>query len=711
MVSNTIRTMMYLRCKLFLFASLAMSGIASSDETMLRGSVAQEDYAKPNSSRQRQRQRQRQRRHLMKDVNCQLHRQDNVHEYEEGISHGYSEKRWACKFSVEESSRIGIEYVDIVDTRHLLTETPDWPPIVSGETVLELSEAVIDGDSKMHIPEDAIATVKIVDHSRESMSRKRNDTPATQGKLTALVIRIVDCNNVQPEKSLEQLREAVFEENSLKSQIEDCSYNQLEIEAFSGTTETGRSIQDGVKDLNIDYDVSLEDQNEVDLNNAVLQAVNIEIGNLSSNEDIDLVLFCLPPLPDNKAVNYHLSGTKYSFYTNEYCSSTSALMYSVGRTLGLQQSNTLSSTDEVVLYGDKTGMMGGIDKSVFSRCYNPAKGHQLGWYKDQSMKIDPLNYQSNTSRHPEFVLNGVSDYGKNSENALVVLKLEQCDLPQDYYIGFNMASGINADTPVDENKITIHRTEGEHGRSYGTSTKVAALYLGQYYTISNFNQKAGRDVVIRFVGLNEGNAITQVIDVQNSSFLMLDEFEDWHSLGIGCSNYRIEVTTDSYPEDTYWVISEIGGEGRVYARSPVYTRENITTSTTICLPHRTEYSQYKFQIFDEYGDGLVDGVSYKGFDPSGKLMFVGGPDFPFREHPIDAVVVKLDTDYNAYPATPMPTLLRPKICKNKRGTFELKQGGKKRSCNWIRQENKCDVEFDGEPLWKLCPKACGKCDA
>lgn len=701
MVSNTIRTMMYLRCKLILFASLAASGIASS--TMLRGSLVQEEYGKPNSSRQRQR------RHLMKDVNCQLHHKDNVHEYEEDTGQGYSEKRWACKLSAEESSRIGLEYVDIVDTRHLLRETSDWPPIVSGETVLELSEAIIDGDSKMLIPEDAIATVKSVDHSRESIPRKRNDTPTTQGKLTALMIRIVDCNNVQPEKSLEELREAVFGENSLKSQIEECSYNQLEIEAFSGTTETGRSIRGGVKDLNIDYDVSRVDQNEVDLNSAVLQAVNSEIGNLSSNEDIDLVLFCLPPLPDNKTVGYHISGTKYSFYSSENCSSTSALMYSVGRTLGLQQSNALSSTGEVVLYGDKTGMMGGIDTSVSSRCYNPAKSHQLGWYKDQSLTIDPLNYQSNTLRNPEFVLNGVSDYGKNSEDALLVLKLEQSALPQDYYIGFNSASGINADTPADENKITIHRTEGEYGRSYGTSTKVASLYLGEYYTISNFNHKAGRDVVIRFVGLFEGNAIIQVIDVQNSSFLILDEFEDWSSLGIGCSNYRIEVTTDSYPKDTYWVISEDGGEGRVYARSPVYTEEKTTTSTIVCLPHRTAYFQYKFQIFDEYGDGLVGGGSYKGFDPFGELMFEGGPNFPFREHAIDAVVVQLDNDYN--PATPIPTLARPKICKNKGGKFQWEEGGKKRSCNWIRQENKCNVEFDGGPLWKLCPKACGKCDA
>jgi len=622
-------------------------------------------------------------------LTCQLHRKSITYGPTDDFLKGHSEEGWVCKFPHEESSRIGVRYVDIVDAERVLRPSDE---IISGQTTLTVSEAIVDDATKMYIPENAHVKVET---TTEGQTRSQH-YPSTHGKLQALMIRVVDSNLVQPDASLEQLRNNVYGDDfSLKSQMEDCSYNKLEIHPFSDTTEVGTTIEGGVADIQVSYDVSLgEEENGVDLPNAIFAATDSQIGDLNSDV-YDLVMFCLPPGGDQaNVIAYHIVGTKYTFFGNQWCSSVSALMHEVGHTLGLEHSNALEN-DKIIVYGDKTGMMGGGSrKEERQKCFNPAKNHQLGWYEDQVRTINPLTYRTDDSSIPEFAINGVSDYGKNSDT-LVVLELKQQRVPQDFYIGYNRASGIHAGTPLDPNKITIVRTEAEHG-GYGTSTKIASLYLGQSHTILNFNGRPGRDVQVRFVGIFEGTARVQVIDVNRTPDIPpLIHTEDGP-----CSDFTVVVTTDDYPEDTYWTISENGGQGRIYAKSPVYSAKE-TTTTTVCLPHRNDSVQYNFHIIDEYGDGLTGNGSYHGFDPSGQEIFAGSVDFSSNEHLFEAIQ---DTTH-----TPPPT---PKPCRDRRGIFRWSTRiRKKRSCKWIANKNKCDVTLKGKPLWKMCPKACGKCDS
>jgi len=528
--------------------------------------------------------------------------------------------------------------------------------------------------------------------------------PQTTGTLKTLMIRIIDSKNVQPEQSIEQLENGIYNDDaSFKSQIEACSYNKLEIQPFSGITLNGQTINGGVADVEIDYDVSLGTENEVDVQNTAFAAANDQIGDLES-DDFDLIMFCLPPQPNNNMIADHFVGTKYTFYDSKWCSSVGVLMHEVGHTLGLDNSNALEANGNIIAYGDKTGAMGAFNSKSSARCYNAAKSHQLGWYNDQVKSINPLNYnQSGDSSIPKFTLNGVSDYGNNPD-ALVVLKLQQKKEVQDYFIGYNRADGIHAGTSVDKNKITILRTEGDNG-SYGSSIKVAALYLGQSHTLSDFNGKIGRDVEVRFIGLFEGNAVIQVMDVKKT-----DPTSIMHTTGGHCSNYTIEVTTDAYPGDTYWTISENGGRGRVVAKSPVYEFEDTVTTTTVCLPDRNDNVQYKFQIFDVYGDGLCcdyGNGSYKGFDPSGNKIFEGDQA---SEHVFDAQE-NSGVDQPAIENLTQPLLTG--LCKDKRRKIQWDlTKKKKRSCSWIAKRNKCNVLLDnGEPLWTLCPESCENCSA
>jgi hypothetical protein len=545
----------------------------------------------------------------------------------------------------------------------------------------------------------------ILGASTNAKNNKENQPfPQTTGTLKTLMIRVIDSKNVQPEQSIEQLENGIYkDDSSFKSQIEACSYKKLEIQPFSGTTLNGQTINDGVTDVEIDYDVSLGTENKVDLKNAAFAAANDQIGGLES-DDFDLVMFCLPPQPNNSMIANQFVGTKYTFYDSKWCSSVGVLMHEVGHTLGLANSNTLEANSDIISYGDKTGAMGAFDAKSSARCYNAAKSHQLGWYNDQVKSINPLNHnQSGDSSIPEFIINGVSDYGNNPD-ALVVLKLQQQKEVGDFFIGYNRADGIHTETSVDKNKITILRTDGENG-SYGNSTKVAAIRLGQSHTLLDFNGIIGRDVAIRFVGLFEGNAMIQVMDVKKT-----DPTPILHTTGRHCSNYTIEVTTDAYPGDIYWTISENEGRGRVVAKSLVYESQDTTTTSTVCLPDRNnDNAQYTFQIFDEYGDGLCcdyGNGSFKVFDPSGSELFQGDQA---SEDVFDAQK-KFGVDHTA---ETLAQPLRKGPCKDKRRKIEWDPTEKKkRYCSWIAKRNKCNVLLDnGEPLWTLCQESCDKCSA
>ena len=82
-----------------------------------------------------------------------------------------------------------------------------------------------------------------------------------------------------------------------------------------------------------------------------------------------------------------------------------------------------------------------------------------------------------------------------------------------------------------------------------------------------------------------------------------EEEEDGDGDGDGCTGYEItfSLTFDDYPEETRWIVKNIGtgakvAEGKNYDES--YIGETI--DETICLPDGC----YKLVVRDSYGDGI-----------------------------------------------------------------------------------------------------------
>merc|ERR1712224_210205 len=162
----------------------------------------------------------------------------------------------------------------------------------------------------------------------------------------------------------------------------------------------------------------------------------------------------------------------------------------------------------------------------------------------------------------------------------------------------------NSDTRANPDEILIVRKISDP-LEYGQSLKVASLLPGNSHVIENFDDKQGRNVMIRFVGVsNQGeragmDATIDVIDLSSYDTKKMDS--DNKSNDENCEMYKITVTTDGFPHENSWTLVVEGGIGEGVARSMEYTEAHTTYEEEICL----DYDKcYIFSFFDEYGDGI-----------------------------------------------------------------------------------------------------------
>mmetsp|Transcript_28349 Transcript_28349/g.59376 ORF Transcript_28349/g.59376 Transcript_28349/m.59376 type:complete len:750 (+) Transcript_28349:119-2368(+) len=712
-------------------------------------------------STQEELQFQGRRRHLEQGISCRLFIEEVMY------NDGSSQEDWVCELPQEEFSKLGLQYIKI-DRLDAVIPTKD---VKSGESILIMSRAIVDTeDSKMYIPSNAIVEVHN-QFDEDAVPRLPRNLAEKTGTLNTLVVRFVDRNGVAPNATIKKLENDFFDDDGcLKSQYEACSYGKLKIQPFSGTTQTGVTIEHGVVEVHIDLDVSTSTID--DLKQKGHLATGTTLGDLMFNNTYDLVAYVFPPGCVGTWIASAYTNGKFSFYNNEAGSGVAFQVHEVGHNLGLAHSG--ASTE----YNDKTGMMGSsFGDDDFYMCFNPAKSFQLGWYNNKVKTIDPFSTPDAVS---EFTLNGVSDYEQN-DDALIVLRLEQTALDPDYFIGYNRDSRMNQDTYEDKNMITIIRMDLS-GEDKPKSEKVGSLYPNQTFKIENFNNE--RDVKIRFVSVSNGtshirDAAIQVIDIENAPNITPPEERE-------CENHTFEVYTDRYPGDNKFVIVQGNGTGKIVGQSPVFVKNLTTYTTEVCLPYK---QNYKFVLYDKHEDGICCGQGhgfYRAFDSQGNDLFhsnelneefdfkveffevgenpdlgpptisplatpskyptrspTGSPTGPPSKYttspptgsptaypsptgsptrsptasptgsptifPTTRSPTRFPIAPSASPAiTPSPSVMCNDTTK-KRFKIKRKGKGKKKNCKWVKKKKKCNITFKDKPLWQTCPNSCNRC--
>eukprot|EP00537_Pseudo-nitzschia_pungens_P012831 CAMPEP_0172384570 /NCGR_PEP_ID=MMETSP1061-20121228/2308_1 /TAXON_ID=37318 /ORGANISM="Pseudo-nitzschia pungens, Strain cf. pungens" /LENGTH=696 /DNA_ID=CAMNT_0013113237 /DNA_START=19 /DNA_END=2106 /DNA_ORIENTATION=+ len=537
----------------------------------------------------------RRHRHLSQGTTCKLTIENVLY------SNGTSTEKWVCELPREDSKMLGLDYLEIDESESIIKDARP------GESTMTVSKAIVDmEDQTFFVPKDAMVKVRNDPHENavSSAHRKLREMPTT-GLYPTLVIRITTANNASPKSDIAKLANDFFEdEGCIKTEFDACSYGKLKIEPFVGKTKTGVDVKNGVVGITIPYDLSTSNSRKY-LVSASLQAANDQLGNVFDNDNLGLVVLVLPPGTGNW-LGTALTYNKVSYYNDKSASSVAVHMHEIGHNFGLAHSG-----DGLLEYNDKTGTMGIASMhDDFHRCFNQAKSYQLGWYDDKVKTIDPLSSQS----VHDFVLNGVAAY-KENDNALVVVRLDQTNFGQDFYIGYNYKSGIHVDTFSDENMVTIVRKDYGAPKEYGTSTRIASLNVGESFIIPTFNGQ--RDVEIKFRGLANGNdgfrdAFVRVSDIENRPQEDIVEGD--------CEEYTFEFTTDRYPDDNrYVILDDIIGE-RI-AESPQMKKPVKTYNMKVCLQYGMKY---KFVVYDKFEDGICCGMGpgrYRALDSEGNIVF------------------------------------------------------------------------------------------
>jgi hypothetical protein len=149
-------------------------------------------------------------------------------------------------------------------------------------------------------------------------------------------------------------------------------------------------------------------------------------------------------------------------------------------------------------YGDQSGIMGysyGTDEGPAGAkmCYNPAKSWQLGWYDADSPEIYPLAGAWSGK------LVGVANYDSDAQDEYVVLKLDG-GTEDNFYIGFNLATGVHSGTVESINKVTVVTQGTDNSKSW----KQAELDAGDTLVITDY-LGSGKDVTIKVAEIITGS--------------------------------------------------------------------------------------------------------------------------------------------------------------------------------------------------------------
>ena len=145
-----------------------------------------------------------------------------------------------------------------------------------------------------------------------------------------------------------------------------------------------------------------------------------------------------------------------SHYVSNYYYMTGVQMHELGHNFGMYHSGGINGAT----YTDHTGLMGNplYSDEIGKMCFNPAKSHFLSWYDDREQEI---NLNAGESATVSMV--GIADYQNNPNGLPVIAKVETgFNDNTDFYIGFNRATGVNAENDEADNEVTIVKAKNDY---------------------------------------------------------------------------------------------------------------------------------------------------------------------------------------------------------------------------------------------------------
>uniref|UniRef100_A0A7S4QF87 Peptidase M11 gametolysin domain-containing protein n=1 Tax=Ditylum brightwellii TaxID=49249 RepID=A0A7S4QF87_9STRA len=339
------------------------------------------------------------------------------------------------------------------------------PPVPRGRNVSDRN-LVEEEDSQARSPEQQ----RMLDELHRQLA---------VGNKSVLAVRVVHdgstpsaaLGRLDPSYSLAQLAIDVFDEGNtnLVTQYRRCSHDKLNF-GRAGTRETNNptrvtSIANGVVEVKVSTDCSgtCDGVMRNDVNVALQNAFGVS----SPNQLADYVMQCHPP-GSFGGIAYAYINYWLSIYNDNWCRYTSTQLHEVGHNLGLAHSG-----EGTAQYADQSGFMG-YSYSQFNQqmCFNNAKNWQLGWFSGEVASIGLNdNFIGN--------LKGQVNYGNGDTTSKVVVKVDDPNSQEAFYVGFNHGISHNINTAEGKNQVTVQTYTGS---GYSQSTLLSKMGSGGTFT-------------------------------------------------------------------------------------------------------------------------------------------------------------------------------------------------------------------------------------
>ncbi|CAJ1931135.1 unnamed protein product [Cylindrotheca closterium] len=402
---------------------------------------------------------------------------ERVQETEEG-----AEKSWYCLLKGEDALEAGFSVA--IEGIGFVNDAYDGK-LCSGTIEMLATNAVINSSElTLTITADSEITFPPVQNRRKLKS--------STGIQKALVVRVTTSDGKAPEPSAAQMSDKVFGTSgdivNAKSVFEGCSHGKMKV-----VPATGDGVINGVIEITSSA-VSIPKGDHA-IYNDVLEKLETHFSVTDLASIFEFVLIGIPDGTMKGAWAY--AQTPYSIYGDPNILYPTMTVHEMGHNLNLHHANEGTSKEGV--NGDHQGMMGYVidhDEGLAAKlCYNPAKNYYIGWYSDRLQDVKPQIAEYSGK------LIGVGNYDKISGDDKIVLKLAGPPGDEDYYIGYNHASGWNEGTHESINEVTVVKQKP----GFEISTKVASLKQGQEYKISNYLD-LGKDVTIKVTQVDANTA-------------------------------------------------------------------------------------------------------------------------------------------------------------------------------------------------------------
>lgn len=332
--------------------------------------------------------------------------------------------------------------------------------------------------------------------------------------------------------------------------------------------------------------------------------------------------------------------------------------------------------------------------------------------------LSPRTWKNGNAFKKTFKIVGVADYKNNPQGHFIVAKLET-GTNKDYFLGLNIAKGVNANTVEARNQVTLVQAGG-NGESFAHSDMKAHLHQGESYTIKNFGSSGKPlEINVRRINLRVSPQVAE-IEVRYG-------YNAPQSSPLECNDVVLSIKTDAYPGETSWKLVNKDYEMEMRTGGD-YTSADTVYDEKLCL----EDGDYTLVIKDKYGDGFSHGIGYWKLFFDEKIVVEGGKFSSIEEtsftisgsqvspaaDPATArtpsspvTITKAPTSSPTTFPTAAPTS-SPTQCSDD-PSFKFRRLDFERSCNWIcwpkdinkirkRQKNWCSRDGISESCCAAC---------